>query len=178
MKRIFFAAVFVLAALPLMATSVVFVSNERSVQLSDLILIGRVVNVETTYDREGQIIRNITLAVSEVLKGKAQVGSHFTFRAWGGLKDGVRDEALGEAQYKAGEKVLLQLENIDGFYHTLGLSFGKWNVEKDKTGRELIRRDLLGLMGVKTEKAPVPVLMELKQMRELVQRVEREPLVR
>ena len=31
MKRIFFAAVFVLAALPLMATSVVFVSNERSV---------------------------------------------------------------------------------------------------------------------------------------------------
>lgn len=178
MKKLLLAAVFAFAALPLMATTVAFVSNEDSVRMSEVILIGRVVNVENTYDREGQIVRNITVAVREVLKGKAQPGATFIFRAWGGVKDGVRDEALGEAKYKAGERVLLQLENIDGAYHTLGLSFGKWNLEKDKAGREMIRRDLSGLMGVKTEKAPVPVVMELRQMRELVKKVERGQLVR
>ena len=178
MKRFLIAAVFMLAALPLMATSVVFVSKEESVKLSELILIGRVTNVVTTYDKEGQIVRRVTLAVKESLKGKVQPGSSFTFRAWGGVKDGVRDEALGEAKYRTGENILVQLEKVEGAYHTLGLSFGKWNVEKDKTGREMIRRDLSGLTGVKTGKAEVPVLMELKQMRELVQKVEREPLVR
>jgi hypothetical protein len=178
MKKFLMAAVFVLTALPLMATTVVFVSNEESVRMSELILVGKVISVENTYDREGQIVRNITVAVKEVLKGKAQPGANFTFRAWGGVKDGVRDEALGEAKYKAGEKVLLQLENIDGAYHTLGLSFGKWNVAKDKTGRDMIRRDLSGLTGVKTQKAPVPSIMELRQMRELVQKVERGSFVR
>lgn len=178
MKKLLLAAVFVMVALPLMATTVVFVSNEESVRMSELILVGRVVNVENTYDREGQIVRNITISVKEVLKGKAQPGGNFTFRAWGGVKDGVRDEALGEAKYKAGERVLLQLENIDGAFHTLGLSYGKWNVVKDKSGREMIRRDLSGLTGVKTQKAPVPNIMELKQMKELVQKVERERLVR
>ena len=178
MKKFLLAAVLVLTALPLMATTILFVSNEESVRMSELILIGRVVNVENTYDREGQIVRNITLSVKEVLKGKVQPGANFTFRAWGGVKDGVRDEALGEAKYKVGEKVLLQLENVEGAYHTLGLSFGKWNVEKEKAGREMIRRDLSGLTGVKAEKAPVPMILELKQMRELVQKLERERLVR
>ena len=178
MKKFVFTAILLLAALPLMATTVAFVSTERSIQQSEIILIGRVTNVEHTYDREGQIIRKISVAVSEVLKGKAEKGANFTFEAWGGVKDGVRDEALGEAKYKKGEKVFLQLENIDGAYHTLGLSFGKWNVEVEKSGREMIRRDLSGLLGVKVEKAPVPLKLELKQMRELVQKVEREPLVR
>jgi len=85
---------------------------------------------------------------------------------------------LGEAKYKVGEKVLLHLENLDGTYHTLGLSFGKWNVERDRTGKEILRRDLSSLMGVKTEKAPVPTVMDLQQMRETVRKVERETLVK
>jgi hypothetical protein len=178
MKKFILAAILMIAALPLMATTVAFVSTEQSIQQSEIILIGRVLSVEHTYDREGQIVRNITVAVSDVLKGEAERGSNFIVRAWGGVKDGVRDEAVGEANYKKGERVLLQLENIDGAYHTLGLSFGKWNVEKDNVGREIIRRDLSGLMGVKTDKSPVPVMLELRQMKDLVQKVERERMVR
>src|ERR1700752_4224153 len=59
MKKFLLAVIFTLAALPLMATSVVFVSKEDSVRLSELILIGNVTKVETTYDKQGQIVRNI-----------------------------------------------------------------------------------------------------------------------
>jgi len=140
----------VLAAAVASATTVVYVPMRRSVQMSELVLVGYVVGVQAEYNREGEIVTKVDVLVEEPLKGGAEQGQVFSFHAWGGHLDGVNVETVGEASYRMGEKVLVQLENIDGEYHTLGLSFGKWNVLRDKAGSQWITRSLsdLNLVGV------------------------------
>jgi hypothetical protein len=160
MKRAF-ALVLVAAALaaaPLAATTVVYTSVPKSVQLSDVILIGHVKSLETAYNQDGEIVTRVHLLVDEALKGSAARGQVFVFDAWGGSLDGTNVETVGEARYRLGEKVLVQLEDIDGEYHTLGLSFGKWNVLRDKQGKSMLVRDLSDLNLVGVDESPVEVL--------------------
>ena len=84
----------------------------------------------------------------------------------GGSLDGVRVETVGEARYGLGDKVLVQLENIQGEYHTLGLSFGKWNVIREKNGSNSVMRSLFDLNLVGVTESPVTIL-PLGQMREI-----------
>jgi hypothetical protein len=145
----------VLAAAVASATTIVYVPLRRSVQMSDLVLVGYVVDVQAEYSREGEIVTRVDLLVEEPLKGAAEPGRIFSFHAWGGSLDGVNVETVGEARYKLGEKVLVQLEDIDGEYHTLGLAFGKWNVVRDKAGSPWITRDLSDLEMVGVDETPV-----------------------
>lgn len=146
-----------LAAAPLAATTVIYTSIPKSVQLSDLVLLGHVLRLESGYNQEGEIVTKVHLLVEESLKGAVERGRVFVFDAWGGSLDGTHVEAVGEARYRLGEKVLVQLEDIDGEYHTLGLSFGKWNVMRNREGKSMLVRNLqdLNLVGVSEE--PVEV---------------------
>jgi len=157
----------VLAAAVASATTIVYVPLKRSVQMSDLVLVGYVVGVQPEYGREGEIVTRVDLLVEERFKGAAEPGQIFSFHAFGGSLDGVNVETVGEARYRLGEKVLVQLEDIDGEYHTLGLAFGKWNVVRDKAGSPWITRELADLEMVGVAEAPVEQV-PLERMRQAV----------
>lgn len=153
------------------ATTIAYVPLRRSVQMSDLVLVGYVVGVGAEYNRAGEIVTKVDVLVEEPLKGSAEAGQVFSFHAWGGHLDGVNVETVGEARYRLGEKVLVQLESIDGEYHTLGLAFGKWDVVRDKAGANWITRSLDDLNIVGVNEAPVEQL-PLERMRRAVRAAE------
>jgi hypothetical protein len=156
-----------LAAIPLSATTVLYVPVHRAMQLSDAVLVGYVLNLEPAYNAEGEIVTRVHLLVEESLKGDVRPGEIFSFDAWGGSLDGVTVETVGEAQYRLGEKVLVQLEDLGGGeLHTLGLSFGKWNVSRGRDGSPWVQRSLSDLNMVGVSEAPVQE-MPLARMREI-----------
>lgn len=158
-----------LAAIPLSATTVLYVPMHQSVRLSDEVLVGYVLGMEPAYNAEGEIVTRVSLLVEENLKGDARPGEVFIFDAWGGSLDGVTVETVGEARYRLGEKVLVQLEDLDGEFHTLGLSFGKWSVVRGRDGSPRIQRSLDDLSMVGVMEAPVQEL-PLARMREIANR--------
>jgi hypothetical protein len=148
------------------ATTVLYVPIKKSIQMSDYVLVGHVLRLEADYNAEGEIVTKVHLRVAETLKGDLEPGEVFVFHARGGVLDGVRVETVGEARYELGDKVLVELENIQGEYHTLGLSFGKWNVVREQDGTSSVVRSLFDLHMVGVTEAPVTRL-PLNRMREI-----------
>ena len=168
MKRVFLFGLvaLLLAGAAAQATTVLYVPLKKSIQMSDYVLVGHVQRLEAAYNAEGEIVTRVHLLVEESLKGDIQKGEVFVFHARGGSLDGVRVETVGEARYGLGDKVLVQLENIQGEYHTLGLSFGKWNVIREKDGSSSVMRSLFDLNLVGVTESPVTIL-PLNRMREI-----------
>jgi hypothetical protein len=158
-----------LAVAPAAATTVMYVPIERSIELSEMVVVGHVLRLETDYNQDGEIVTKVHLLVQEALKGSLRRGEVFVFDAWGGSLDGTTVETVGEASYRLGEKVLVQLESIDGEYHTLGLSFGKWNVVKGKDGVQSAVRSLSDLHLVGASETPVEKL-PLRRLRALIKK--------
>lgn len=156
-----------LCASTLSATSVMYVPLDRSIDMSDMVLVGHVLRTEAEYNASGEIVTRVDLLVEESLKGFIAEGEVFSFHAWGGSVGGVNVETVGEARYKLGQKVMVQLENIDGEFHTLGLSFGKWDVVKDPKGMQWVARSLADLNVVGINESPVE-RMPLRNMRDIV----------
>lgn len=156
-----------LCASAVSATTVQYVPIDKSIDLSEAVLVGHVLRTEAEYNRDGEIVTRIDLLVEETLKGSAKGGEVVSFYAFGGSLDGVNVETVGEARYKLGQKVMVQLENIDGELHTLGLSFGKWDVGKDAKGLQWVTRTLSDLNVVGINETPVEK-MPLRRMREIV----------
>jgi hypothetical protein len=148
------------------ATTVLYVPIKKSIQMSDYVLVGHVLRLEADYNAEGEIVTKVHLRVAETLKGDLEPGEVFVFHARGGVLDGVRVETVGEARYELGDKVLVELENIQGEYHTLGLAFGKWNVVREQDGTSSVVRSLFDLHMVGVTEAPVTRL-PLNRMREI-----------
>ena len=169
MKRVFLSGLLalLLAGAAAQATTVLYVPVKKSIEMSDYVLVGHVQRLEAGYNAEGEIVTRVHLLVEESLKGDVQKGEVFVFHARGGALDGVRVETVGEARYELGDKVLVQLENIQGEYHTLGLSFGKWNVIREKNGSSSVMRSLFDLNLVGVTESPVTIL-PLNRMREIV----------
>ena len=168
MKRVFMLGLLalLLAGAAAQATTVLYVPLKKSIQMSEYVLVGHVQRLEAAYNAEGEIVTRVHLLVEESLKGDIQKGEVFVFHARGGVLDGVRVETVGEARYGLGDKVLVQLENIQGEYHTLGLSFGKWNVIREKDGSSSVLRSLFDLNLVGVTESPATIL-PLRQMREI-----------
>lgn len=156
----------VLLATAASATTVEYVPMRKAMQLSDLVLVGHVVQIDAAYGRDGDIVTRISLLVEESLKGSAARGEVFTFEAWGGHLDGVNVETVGEAKYRLGDKVLVQLEDVDGAYHTLGLSFGKWDIVRDERDQAWAVRSLFDLNMVGVTEVPA-TRVRLDSFREL-----------
>src|SRR5687767_1916897 len=96
------------------ATTVLYVPIKKSIQMSDYVLVGHVLRLEADYNAEGEIVTKVHLRVAETMKGDLEPGEVFVFHARGGVLDGVRVETVGEARYELGDKVLVELENIQG----------------------------------------------------------------
>ncbi|HYG65858.1 MAG TPA: hypothetical protein VEL74_24975 [Thermoanaerobaculia bacterium] len=159
-------AMVALGAISASATTVLYVPMNKSVDLSEVILLGHVLRMEPAYNAEGEIVTRIDLLVEEGLKGGVERSAIFSFFARGGSLDGVHVETVGEAKYRLGERVLVQLESIDGEYYTLGLAFGKWNVAQERDGRPVMIRNLSDLHMVGAEETPVDKF-PLQRMRDI-----------
>ena len=172
MKRVLMLGLLalMLAATVAQATTVMYVPIKKSIQMSDYVLVGHVLRLEPAYNAEGEIVTRVHLLIEESLKGDANSGEVFVFDTWGGSLDGVTVETVGEARYNLGDKVMVQLENIQGEYHTLGLSFGKWNVVRENDGSSSVVRSLFDLNVVGLNESPVNKL-PLGRMREIVRQI-------
>jgi hypothetical protein len=134
-----------LAAPDAHATVVKAVSLEDSIRGSEAILVGRVMATRTFEDNDGRVMTGVTLRVEEALKGAFRGSDSVEVAALGGSLGGRRMAAIGEATYRVGERVLVQLETIDGRWRTIGLALGKWTLARDERGADQLRRDLSGL---------------------------------
>jgi hypothetical protein len=129
---------------PVLATMIRGATVEQSIDASGQIVIGRVVGFRPLLDDDGRIETAVRVIVEENLKGHSRPGSTIEIIASGGDFDGRRLIVVGEADYMRGERVLLQLEEIDGALRTIGLAMGKWRVIGQPPG-EAIVRDLSAL---------------------------------
>jgi len=86
MKRalLFSVLAAVLFSVAASATTVVYVPMRKSIQMSDLVLVGHVLSLDAAYNKDGDIVTRVTLLVEESLKGGAGAGEIVTFDAWGG----------------------------------------------------------------------------------------------
>ncbi len=143
---------------PALATMVRSVSLEETIDASHAIVVGRVIGQRGYRLDDSSILTGVAIRIEESLKGDLRQGARVEITAYGGELEGQRAVTVGEATYKKGERVLLQLEEIDGRLHTIGLSMGKWNVVEDERGRRHITRNLSGLGlvgGVKMTEGPI-----------------------
>src|SRR4029453_5347607 len=95
----------------------------------------------------------VTLKVTEVLKGNVRKGQAITFHTRSGQVDGEISEAIGEAVFHSGQKVLVFIESVDGKLYNLGLSMGVWRQHEDPSGDTLFTRAIQDGLSIVGEKA-------------------------
>ncbi len=134
------AFVLALAAVSAWASSVVGLSVEDQARLSQFVVVGEVLNQHGVNHPVNGLETAVTLKVTDVLKGNARKGQVITFHTRSGQVDGEISEAMGEAVFHGGQKVLVFIESVDGRLYNLGLSMGVWNVNEDKTGATTFTR--------------------------------------
>jgi hypothetical protein len=117
----------------------------ESVKDAPVIVHGKVGPTYTDWGHEGDGSKKIftywELQVIEVLKGQAQGRSGaIRMREMGGEKDGLGMQVAGTAQFNPGEDVVVFLsdQNGEGSHDVWGMMMGKYNVQKDESGKEVI----------------------------------------
>lgn len=138
MKRSWFAvALLLVLALPAGASTFLEMSREELVEQADAVVAGRVVEVNSFWNREGTaIVTEAVIEVEESILGNAP--SHVRVRTFGGEVGDYKIVALGFPTFERNEKLLLFLEpKQDGFHKVLGYRQGEYRVRPGKSGREM-----------------------------------------
>lgn len=163
------ATVLALVATPAAATTIKSATLEETLDASTAVVVGRVLGQHPYRLADGTVMTAVTVEVEESLAGPFPAGRRLVISTFGGEDRGGRWMAIGEAAYHRGERVLLQLEVIDGRLHTLGLSLGKWTVHEGEDGSRFLTRDLSGLSivgGAQMSEGPI----SLESFRRAVER--------
>jgi hypothetical protein len=134
--------VLVLAVTAAAASTVIGLSVEDQARLSQYVVVGHVVSQQGVIHETQGLETEVTLRVTDVLKGSARRGQDLVFHTRGGELDGELSEASGEAQFRPGQKVLVFVESVDGRLYNLGLSMGVWDLNEDRDGRQVFTRAL------------------------------------
>lgn len=138
MKRSWFGiACMLVLALPAGASTFLAMSREDMVAKADAVVAGRVVEVNSFWNREGTaILTEAVIEVEDSILGKAP--SHVRVRTFGGQVGDYKIEAHGFPTFARGEKLLLFLEpKQDGFHKVLAYQQGEFRIRADKSGREI-----------------------------------------
>jgi hypothetical protein len=136
LARVLLAALICLSGLAT-ATVVVRLEIEELAPLSDLVVVGKVTKIESTWNQEQtKIYTKVWIQTEEVLKGPNQL-EPVLVKTLGGEVDGVNANFVGAPSFVRGERVLLFLElRTDGEgYLTVGMYQGKYRLVSDpRTG--------------------------------------------
>jgi len=136
------AAALVLATGLASASTVIGLSIEDQARLSKYVVVGRVIGQHGVEDPDNGIETEVTIAVKNVLKGDVRRGENLVFHTRSGEVGEESSQAVGEAEFHAGQLALVFIEEIDGRLYNLGLSMGVWDVQKDRRGRMQFKRAL------------------------------------
>jgi hypothetical protein len=171
------AAVAGIAVTVAAASTVIGLSVEDQARLSELVVVGQVVQLRGVDHAQNGIETEITLVVTDVLKGDVRKGDRVAFHTRGGELDGEISEAVGEATFRNGQRALVFVERVEGRPYLLGLSMGAWDVQEHGAGNVSFRRALRdGLEvygGEEVEMGPIP----MRDMRARVRWTESRPEV-
>ncbi len=127
------AIVFVVAAaLPAAATTVVYLDVDDLTERSNAVVRARVLERESRWDDEGRGIYTFTtVEVLSTLKGGGD--ETLVIRQLGGEVDGVGSLVAGDASFQVGEEVVVFLRRNpeDAVFHLVGLSQGKFSIDRE-----------------------------------------------
>jgi len=132
----------VLAVTAAAASTVIGLSVEDQARLSQLVVVGHVVQQRGVEHPTNGIETEVTLQVTDVLKGDVRRGDRVVFHTRGGELDGEISEAVGEATFRNGQRALVFVESVEGRSYLLGLSMGAWDVQENRSGNASFRRAL------------------------------------
>ena len=138
MKRSWFGiAMLLVLALPAGASTFLAMSREELVEKADTVVAGRVVEVNSFWNRENTaIVTEATIEVEDSILGNAP--SHVRVRTFGGQVGEYKIVAHGFPTFQQGEKLLLFLEPKQGGFHkVLGYQQGEFRIRADRSGREV-----------------------------------------
>lgn len=96
----------------------------------------------STYsDGKNQLFTFTEIEVTERLKGADSMPGKIEIREIGGKKNGIEMGVSGSAEFTPGEEVVLLLNQRaqDGSYPLKGLMMGKYTIEKDRAGNEILK---------------------------------------
>ena len=123
-------------------STVIGLSIEDQARLSEFVAVGQVVQQRGVEHPANGIETEITLVVTDVLKGDVHRGDRVVFHTRGGQVDEEISEAVGEASFRTGQRALVFVERVDGRPYLLGLSMGAWDVQEDTRGHTSFTRAL------------------------------------
>jgi hypothetical protein len=138
-KKYLFALT-VSAIINVSATTVIPPSFNELVNEAEIIFQGTVTKVNPQWVGEGaqrHIVTYVTFKVEESLKGNP--GKEITLRMFGGTVDGQTMKASDAATFNVGDRDVLFVEhNGTQFIPLVGIMHGRYRVQKDETGRDVI----------------------------------------
>jgi len=134
------ALLFLFASIQLFATSVLAPSFENLVDRAELIFTGQVISQHPEWKTiEGQksIVTLVSFRVEAIHKGSAD--STVMLQFLGGTLDGVTLDVSDMPKFKPGERaVLFVAKNGVSASPLLGFYHGKFSVQKDESGHEVV----------------------------------------
>ncbi len=140
-------ALFVISAsLPARASAIIKMTFDNIVSDADIILSGKVTQVEAKREQNPQTGKNsiytyITVESDQVFRGSFK-GTAYTFRILGGAIPGeaIGEMLVGAPEFKIGQEVFLFLKNDSSLYcPVVGFSQGRFNIRTDpKTGYKMV----------------------------------------
>ncbi len=159
---------------PAAASTFLELSQEELVAQADSVVQGRVIEVQSFWNRQGTaIVTEAMVEVEETVLGRER--SHVRLVTFGGEVGGYAIEAHGFPTFKKGQRLLVFLEpgrkGEDGAHRVLGYRQGEFEVRKDQRGREIAvpmweaaeRVRILKKDGSEAEAPRVRALDELKR---------------
>lgn len=125
------------AALPAGASTFLKMTEKDLIQNSEAVVQGRVLQVNSFWEKTGSIIVTEALVqVEEAIVGNAP--TVVVVRTFGGEVDGFRVDAQGFPEFRLNERVLLFLEaEKEGASRVTGYQQGQFRVVVDKAGVEM-----------------------------------------
>ncbi|GIW40887.1 MAG: hypothetical protein KatS3mg076_1464 [Candidatus Binatia bacterium] len=127
---------------PAPGTTLVALSEEELALDATAIVLGHVTEIESLLDENGAVHTYVWLEPEEILKGNLPL-EEFVLKEPGGIVGDHVERVVGSAEYTVGERVLVFLkQGADGTLHTAHLSLGKYVVEDDGHGWEVVRPDV------------------------------------
>lgn len=128
------------AASAVLATTVIPPSFDELVSRAQSIFQGTVTNVRSEWTGEGaqrHIVSYVTLKVEETFKGNP--GNQITLQMLGGTVGSETMEVTDSPKFKVGDRDILFVENNGTqFVPLVGIMHGRYRVQKDESGRDVI----------------------------------------
>ncbi|HST29589.1 MAG TPA: hypothetical protein VLK27_01975 [Chthoniobacterales bacterium] len=130
-----------IALIRVSATTVIPPTFEQLVQQAELIFQGTVTDSRSVWEGEGgqrHIETYVTFNIEDSVKG--QPGTSYTIRMLGGTVGDETMEVTDTPKFQVGDREILFVEhNNDQFVPLVGISHGRFHVQKDEqTGRDVV----------------------------------------